>query len=71
MADRLVLEMMGEDMKMFDVEQVKALNDLERMVYEYVVKDPEKVKYMRIRELADEVHVSTSTILRFCKKAGT
>lgn len=68
MADRLVLEMMGEDMKMFDVEQVKALNDLERMVYEYVVKDPEKVKYMRIRELADEVHVSTSTILRFCKK---
>ena len=65
MADRLVLEMMGEDMKMFDVEQVKALNDLERMVYEYVVKDPEKVKYMRIRELADEVHVSTSTILRF------
>ena len=67
MADRLVLEMMGEDMKMFDVEQVKALNDLERMVYEYVVKDPEKVKYMRIRELADEVHVSTSTILRFCK----
>ena len=51
MADRLVLEMMGEDMKMFDVEQVKALNDLERMVYEYVVKDPEKVKYMRIREL--------------------
>lgn len=44
MADRLVLEMMGEDMKMFDVEQVKALNDLERMVYEYVVKDPEKVK---------------------------
>ena len=57
-------------MKMFDVEQVKALNDLERMVYEYVVKDPEKVKYMRIRELADEVHVSTSTILRFCKKMG-
>ena len=70
MADRLVLEMMGEDMKMFDVEQVKALNDLERMVYEYVVKAPEKVKDMRIRELADEVHVSTSTILRFCKKMG-
>ena len=41
-----------------------------RQVYEYVVKDPEKVKYMRIRELADEVHVSTSTILRFCKKMG-
>lgn len=23
---------------------------------------------MRIRELADEAHVSTTTILRFCKK---
>ena len=45
MADRLVLEMMGEDMKMFDVEQVKALNDLERMVYAYVVKAPATVKY--------------------------
>lgn len=55
---------------MFDVEQVKKLNDLERMVYEYVVKESEKVKYMRIRELASEVHVSTSTVLRFCKKMG-
>ncbi|MDO5407148.1 MAG: MurR/RpiR family transcriptional regulator [Eubacteriales bacterium] len=53
---------------MFGVEQVKTLNDLEMSVYEYVMKHPEKVKYMRIRELASEAHVSTSTILRFCKK---
>ena len=50
---------------MFGVEQVKTLNDLEMEVYEYVTKNVEKVKYMRIRELASEVHVSTSTILRF------
>ncbi len=25
---------------------------------------------MKIRELAEEVHVSTTTILRFCKKVG-
>ena len=55
---------------MFDVEQVKQLNDLERIVYEYIVKHPDKVKYMRIRELSSETHVSTSTILRFCKKMG-
>ena len=53
---------------MFGVEQVKTLNDLEMEVYEYVTKNVEKVKYMRIRELASEAHVSTSTILRFCKK---
>ncbi|MGI5946026.1 MAG: MurR/RpiR family transcriptional regulator [Lachnospiraceae bacterium] len=55
---------------MFDAEQIKHLNDLELLVYEYVVKHPNQVKYMRIRELASEVHVSTSTILRFCKKMG-
>ena len=32
------------------------------------MKNSKKVIYMRIRELADEAHVSTTTILRFCKK---
>jgi len=32
------------------------------------MKNSEKVIYMRIRELANEAHVSTTTILRFCKK---
>ncbi len=53
---------------MFRVEQVKSLNDLEMEVYQYVTKNYDKVKYMRIRELAQEAHVSTSTVLRFCKK---
>lgn len=55
---------------MFSAEMIKTLNELEMSVYEYVTKNPQKVKYMRIRELASEIHVSTSTILRFCKKAG-
>ena len=55
---------------MFSVEQIKSLNELELEIYEYVIKNPDKVKYMRIRELALEVHVSTSTILRFCQKMG-
>ena len=29
-----------------------------------------EVQYMTIRELAEAVHVSTSTVVRFCKKAG-
>lgn len=53
---------------MFHVEQVKALNDLELEVYRYVMKNHNKVRYMRIRELAQETHVSTSTVLRFCRK---
>ncbi len=55
---------------MFTSESIKNLNDLELLLYKYVIKNSEKVVYMRIRELADEAHVSTTTILRFCKKFG-
>ena len=55
---------------MFSVEQIKSLNSLELEIYDYVIKNSNKVKYMRIRELALETHVSTSTILRFCRKLG-
>lgn len=53
---------------MFEFEYVQKLNDLERDVYNYVIKNPDTVLTMKIRELAQEVHVSTTTILRFCKK---
>lgn len=55
---------------MFDVNEIKSLNDLEFGVYDYIMKNKNTVIYMRIRELADEAHVSTTTILRFCKKFG-
>ena len=55
---------------MFSYEVLQAYNDLEMLVYNYVMEHKEEVKYMTIRELADAVHVSTSTILRFCKKTG-
>ncbi len=44
------------------------LNELELDIYRYVATNIEKVVFMRIRELADETHCSTTTILRFCKK---
>jgi len=55
---------------MFSVEQIKSLNDLELGVYHFIMENSDKVKYMKIRELAEESHVSTSTVLRFCKKMG-
>ena len=53
---------------MFTVEQVKSFNGLELGVYQYIIQHQAAVPYMRIRELAAEAHVSTTTILRFCKK---
>ncbi|MEH7083848.1 MurR/RpiR family transcriptional regulator [Neobacillus drentensis] len=53
---------------MFSNEAISTFNDLEMSLYNYVIKNSDKVIYMRIRELANETHVSTSTILRFCRK---
>ncbi|ASW43833.1 MurR/RpiR family transcriptional regulator [Clostridium isatidis] len=53
---------------MFSYNKIQSLNELELSLYNYIMKNSEKVVYMRIRELANEAHVSTTTILRFCKK---
>lgn len=55
---------------MFSYEVLQSYNDLEMLVYQYVMEHKEEVKYMTIRELAEAIHVSTSTIVRFCKKTG-
>lgn len=47
---------------------IKDFNDLEMDLYNYILKNSQKVVYMTIRELALEVHVSTTTILRFCRR---
>lgn len=53
---------------MFSYEQIQKLNDLEMLVYDYIIKNKQIVTFMTIRELAEAVHVSTSTVIRFCKK---
>ena len=56
---------------MFRYEVIQSLNNLELSLYEYIMKNSKKVIYMRIRELAEEAHVSTTTILRFCKNVNS
>lgn len=53
---------------MFTHDIIASFNELETSLYNYICQHGEKVAYMRIRELADETHVSTATILRFCRK---
>lgn len=53
---------------MFTHEMIASFNELETALYNYISQNSEKVAYMRIRELANETHVSTATILRFCRK---
>lgn len=61
---------MAEYKSIFNIEKIQSLNELEMYVYQYVMQHTNAVPYMRIRELADAVHVSTSTVLRFCRKLG-
>ncbi|MBP1041769.1 MurR/RpiR family transcriptional regulator [Vagococcus sp. BWB3-3] len=55
---------------MFTYEQIQSLNDLEFGVYNYVIQHIVEVRTMKIRELADNAHVSTTTVLNFCNKMG-
>nr|WP_246176990.1 MurR/RpiR family transcriptional regulator [Lactococcus hircilactis] len=55
---------------MFQPEEVSKLNTLESLVFDFIIKSPEKIQEMTIRDLASQVHVSTSTIVRLCTKLG-
>ena len=54
---------------LFLLEEVE-LKPTEMAIYNYINANLDKVIYMRIRELVDATYVSTTTILRFCKKFG-
>lgn len=55
---------------MFSYDEIQKYNNTEISIYKYIVSNNEKIQYMTIRELAHELHLSTSTILRFCNKNG-
>lgn len=55
---------------MFSPEIVKSFNNVECEVFEFIMSNSLIVPYMTIRELASEVGVSTTTILRFINKVG-
>ncbi|WP_190289076.1 MurR/RpiR family transcriptional regulator [Lactococcus kimchii] len=55
---------------MFFPEQISKLNELETLVFDFIIKSPEQVQQMTIRDLASQAHVSTSTIVRLCTKLG-
>jgi len=53
---------------MFTEKEIMSFNELEFEIYNFILNNSAKIPYMTIRELAGEAHVSTTTILHFCKK---
>lgn len=60
--------MAQEELFRYDI--IQRFNETEILLYKYLISNAAKVPYMTIREVAAEVKVSTSTILRFCNKIG-
>ena len=55
---------------MFTKEIMETFTELDLAIYDCIVKNRKRIGRMTIKELADMAHVSTSTVLRFCKKCG-
>ena len=55
---------------MFTHEILSELSELELSIYNCILRHRENIGRMKIKELADEAHVSTATVLRFCRKMG-
>lgn len=53
---------------MFTEKEIMSFNELEMSVYKFILNNKNKIPYMTIRELASETHVSTTTVIRMCKK---
>lgn len=53
---------------MFTKEVMERFTELDFAVYDCIVKNKKQINKITIKELAAMAHVSTATILRFCKK---
>ena len=53
---------------MFTINKVNNLNELERLVYEYILHHPKELAGLKVKDVAEAVNVSSSTVMRFCKK---
>ena len=55
---------------LFRYDKIQKFNENEMELYKYLLSNAEKIPYMTIRELASDIQVSTTTVLRFCNKIG-
>jgi RpiR family glv operon transcriptional regulator len=51
-------------------ETIRGLNQTERKLFDYVVKNMDEVKGMSIQKFAETQYLSTTTVFRFAKKLG-
>lgn len=55
---------------MFTIDRLNSLNELERLVYDFILQHPKEFAVLKVKDIAEAVNVSSSTVMRFCKKMG-
>lgn len=55
---------------MFAKQVLDTFNELDYSIYNTVIRNGLRVSRLQIKQLADEAHVSTASVVRFCKKCG-
>ncbi len=48
---------------MFSSNQIKSFNDVEMLIYNYIMQNAKQIRYMTIRELADAVRKQKKNII--------
>lgn len=58
------------DMSLFEYKQIRGMRPGEFRVYNFIVSHMDRIPEMKIRQISEACGVSTTTVLRFCEKAG-
>ena len=57
-------------MAVFQHLNLNKLSSVEQEIYRFIVNNLEKIPYMRVRDIADDAHVSSTSVFRFVQKVG-
>lgn len=55
---------------MFTESMLNSFNDLDYAIYNTVIRNSNRISKLQVKDLADAAHVSTASVIRFCKKTG-
>ena len=57
-------------MAFFGFKDLSKLSTVDMTIYRYIEQNNDKVIYMRVRDIAQGAHVSSSSVMRFIHKIG-
>lgn len=49
---------------------LQSLSETDKLIYDYILRNESKVKWMTLEELCEDLYVSNASIVRFCQHIG-